>query len=89
MPVWKTVKNSSIISYLWLSLLSPLNSDTKSYTQLLHLKSTNKNARNAIYKIKIYLQETVQGARYITLLYFYKIRLLYIAKIRTGIKIFF
>ena len=53
------------------------------------MKSTNKNARNAIYKIKIYLQETVQGAKYITLLYFYKIRLLYIAKIRTGIKIFF
>ena len=32
---------NSIISDLWLSLLSSLSSDTQSYTKFLQLKSTN------------------------------------------------
>ena len=63
---------NSIISYLRLSLLSPLSSDTQFYTKFLKLKSTNKNARNVIYKIKSYFPEPVQGARLTNLLYFYE-----------------
>ena len=62
-------KNPSIISYLRFSLLSPFNSDARSYTKFLQLKSTNKNARNIIYKVKSYFPQPVQGARHIILLY--------------------
>ena len=73
MPVWKITKNkNSIVSYLRLSLVPPLSRDTQFYTKFLQLKSTNKNARNAIYKIESYFSQPVQGAGHTTLLYFYE-----------------
>ena len=57
---------NSIISYLWLSLLSPLGTGTQSYTKSLKLKLTNKNVPNVIYKIKSYFPQPVQGAGYTT-----------------------
>ena len=57
---------NSIISYLRLSLLSPLSTDTQSYTKSLKLKLTNKNASNVIYKIKCNFPQPVQGAGHTT-----------------------
>ena len=51
-----------IISYLRLSLLSQLSTDTQSYTESLKLKLTNKNASNVIYKVKSYFPQPVQSA---------------------------
>ena len=53
---------NSIISYLWLSILSPLGTGTQSYTKSLKLKLTNENVSNVIYKIKSYFPQPVQGA---------------------------
>ena len=57
---------NSFISYLRLSLLSPLSTDTESYTKSLKLKLTNKNASNVIYKIKSYFPQPVEGAGHTT-----------------------
>ena len=66
------LNKSFIIIYLRLSLLSPLSSDKQSYTKFLQLKSTNKNARNVIYKFKSYFSQPVQGTKRTTLLYYYE-----------------
>ena len=63
---------STIIIYLWLFFLSPLSSDKQSYTKFLLLKSTDKNARNVIHKIKSYFSQPAQDARYFTLFYYYE-----------------
>ena len=80
---------NSVISYLRLSLLSPLSSDTQPYTKLLQLNPTNKNPQNVIYKFKSYFPHPVHALRIPLCCIFTKIRLLYIAKIRTLIKVSF
>ena len=60
------------MGYLRLSLLSPLSSDTQSYTIFLQLKSTDKTARNLTYKVKRYFPQHVEGARDTILFYFYE-----------------
>ena len=80
---------NSIVSYLQFSLLCPLRWDTQSYTKFLQLKSTNKNARNVIYKLKS-ISHSLRKALGIPLCCtFTKIRLLHITKIRTSINISF
>ena len=59
------IKNS-IISYLRVSLLSPLSTDTQSYTKSLKLKVTYKNTLNFIYKVKSYFPQPAQGAGHTT-----------------------
>ena len=59
---------NSIISFLRLSLLSPLSTDTQSYTESLKLKLTDKNESNVIYKVKSYFPQPVQGAGHFALL---------------------
>ena len=55
MHVWKIPKMEVlVIIYLPLSFLSPLSSDKQFHTKFLQLKSTNKNARYAIYKISLF-----------------------------------
>ena len=63
-------RKNAIISYFQLSFLSPLSSDTQSDAKSLQLKSTNKNARNVIFKSKNYFPQTAQNAGHTTLLYF-------------------
>ena len=77
---------NSIISYVRLSLLSPLSSDTQPYTKFLKLKRTNKNTQNVSYKIKSYFPWSVQGAKacqFVVLLQKILRKLLCIAKTRT------
>ena len=53
---------NSIIRYL----LSPLSTDTQSYTKSLKMKLNNKNALNVIYKIKSYFPQPVQAPGHTT-----------------------
>ena len=69
MSAWKTTEIKTLlsaISYLWLSVLSPLSTDTESYTKSLKLKLTNRNASNVIYKVKSYFPQPVQSAVHTT-----------------------
>ena len=81
MLVWKITQIKTLLTAIfdflfanillnWLSLLSPLSSDAQSYTEILNLKTTTKNAWNVIYKIISYFPQPVQGTRHTTLFYF-------------------
>ena len=72
---------NSVISYLPISLLSPLNSDTQSYTKFLQLKSTNKNGQMSFKKLKAISHSLCKVLATPPCCTFTKIRLLYIAKI--------
>ena len=87
---------NSIISHIWISLFSPLSSDTQFYTKFFKLKSTNKNTIyillhlfTFIYKIKSYFPQLCKALGIPLYCTFTKIRLLHIAKIKTWIKFFF
>ena len=73
MQVWIITKIKTLLSAIFDFLfLSPLSSNTQSYTKFLKLKSTNKNTLNVIYKIKSNFPQPVLGAMHTTLLYLYE-----------------
>ena len=77
------LQNKNSINHLRCSSLSSLSSNTQSYTKLLQLKSTNKNARMSFTKLKAISHSLCKALGIPLYFTFTNIRLLYIANIRT------